>query len=91
MKLVALFALALTLYAEDAPKPTVEELTAQVMEAKAENERLTKMLNAYAQKYMQCDQNLTMVQTLGVQPQKPVPHAAGESTGKKPQEKAPAK
>lgn len=70
---ISILALSLTLHAEDAPKPTVEELTAQVTEAKAENERLTKMLNAYAGKYMKCDQELTVQITLGTQsaPAKP--------------------
>lgn len=67
-KLLLILALSFALHAEDTPKPTVEELTAQVTEAKAENERLTKMLNAYAGKYMKCDQELTVQMTLGVQP-----------------------
>lgn len=63
-KLLSILALSFALHAEDAPKPTVEELT-------TENERLTKMLNAYAQKYQRCDQELTVMQTLGVQPTQP--------------------
>ena len=52
---------------EDAkPLATAEELTKQLAEQKQENERLTKMLNAYAQKYQRCDQELTVLQTLGI-------------------------
>lgn len=71
MKLfLVILALAVSLHAEDAPKPpTVEELTSQLTEQKQENERLTKLLNAYAQKYQRCDQELTLLQTLGAQPQ----------------------
>ena len=69
-KLLSLFALAVALHAEDtAPLATAEELTKQVAEQKTENERLTKMLNAYAQKYQRCDQELTVLQTLGANPQ----------------------
>lgn len=78
MKFLFTFALILPLLAEDIPppKPTVEELT-------TENERLTKMLNAYAQKYQRCDQELTVQMTLGVQPTqaaKPIQRPANGST-----------
>lgn len=86
MKYGLLFlALSLLIHAEDAPKPTVEELTAQVAEQKQENERLTKMLNAYAGKYMKCDQDLTVQMTLGTQPTQAKP------TVQRPASKLPSK
>lgn len=61
--------LVFSLFADDSvpakPLATVEELTTQVAEQKQENERLTKLLNAYVGKSYKCDQELTMLQTLG--------------------------
>lgn len=63
----------------------VEALTKQVADQKQENERLTKMLNAYAQKYSRCDQELTVMQTLGVQaqPTRPQPRPVKPEEPKK--------
>lgn len=70
MRFLVLLVLTVALHAEDTKSlATVEGLTKQVAEQKQEYERLTKMLNAYVQKYSRCDQELTVMQTLGVQVQ----------------------
>lgn len=42
--------------------------TPEIAELKAENERLTKLLNAYYQKYQACDTQLTQLQVIGPPP-----------------------
>ena len=53
MKLTILFALALSLQAED-KQPTVEQLQAQIIQLKADNAKLTQKLNFYQTASFRC-------------------------------------
>lgn len=63
LKLAILLIISVCLNAEE-EKPTVEQLRAQLAEAKLENEHLTKLLNAWVQKFVGCDVELTTLKVL---------------------------
>ena len=77
MKLTLLFALAfapLALLADDAPKPTYEQLQQQIAQDRAELERLQKLLIAWQNQAFSCIGQQINEKALAPQPQqKPEP------------------
>ena len=69
MKLTLLFAFAFPLLADDAPKPNIEQLQAQIAHDRAELEKLQKLLVAWQNRAISCIGQQVNDKALAPQPQ----------------------